>query len=161
MSAMKFRIPAALLGLLVAVSLPVLAGEKKCDGDATACFRYIVENYEGKGWLGVELHYPEGRSPKILKVLAESPAATAGLKAGDLLVAFNGARYASATEEALMEARNSLVPGNTFEVTIERGGRERILTVTAGEVPDSVLAQWIGEHLLYQHRHQLADVDPE
>ncbi len=135
MSAMKLRIPVVLLSLLVTVSFPVLAGVEKCDSDATACLRHIVKNYEGKGWLGVELHYPAGKSPKILKVLPDSPAARAGLEAGDLLVAFNGARYASATEEALMEAKSALVPGNTFEVTISRGGRERVLTGTAGEVP--------------------------
>jgi S1-C subfamily serine protease len=157
---MKLRIPIVLLSLLVGVSFPALAGEK-CDSNATACMRYIVNNYEGKGWLGVELHYPDGDSPKILKVLADSPAEKAGLKAGDLLVALNGARYASATEEALMEAKSALVPGNTFEVTIARGGRESVLEITAGEVPQSVLAQWIGEHLLYQHRHQIADADQE
>jgi predicted metalloprotease with PDZ domain len=159
---MKLRTSIALTALLMTAALPLLAGaEERCNSEATACMRYIVDNYEGKGWLGLELAYPDGGSPKIIKVLTDSPAARAGLEAGDLMVALNGARYASATEEALMEAKKALVPGNTFDVTISRNGSERVLKVTAGEVPQAVLAQWIGEHLLYQHRHQIADADPE
>lgn len=151
----------ALMIALVVTALPAMAEERKCDSDVEYCVKYIIDNFEGKGWLGVELNYPEGEVPEIVRVLPDSPAAKAGLREGDYLLAFNGVRYATATETALAEARKALVPGNRFEVTIERDGRERVLEVTAANVPQSVLAQWIGEHLLYQHRHQIADADPE
>ena len=146
---------------LLAVS-PVVAGEEqKCDSEPVACLKYIVDNLEGKGWLGVELNFPEGESPEILKVIPKSPAEQAGLRQGDFLVALNGMRYATATEDALAEAKRALIPGNRVTVTLSRDGREVDVEVVAGKVPDSVLAQWIGTHMLYQHRHQIADADPD
>ena len=158
---MSSMIRLALMTALVVTVVPAMAGDKRCDSDAAYCVKYIIENFEGKGWLGVELDYPEGQVPEIVRVLPESPAEEAGLRKGDYLLAFNGVRYATATETALAEAKRALVPGNRFAVTIKRDGRERVLKVTAANVPQSVLAQWIGEHLLYQHRHQIVDADPE
>lgn len=152
------QLAATLIALVIAV--PTIAGEK-CDSDATACLKYIIETLEGKGWLGVELNYPEGESPEIIRVVPESPAEAAGLRQGDFLVALNGLPYASATEEALAEAKKALVPGNRVTITIRRDGTDQDLEVVAGKVPQSVLAQWIGNHMLYQHRHQIADADPD
>lgn len=152
----------ALSGLIAVLATPVAAKDERCNEDATACLRYIVENFENKGWMGVELAYPEGRtSAKITRVVPDSPAEAAGLRAGDLLVAFDGARYEDSVERAQAAAKKALVPGNEFDLTIARDGQEQVLKVTAGKVPSSVLAQWVGEHMLYQHRHQIADADPE
>ena len=149
------------LTALLAVA-PVAAGEEqKCDSEMTACLKYIVENLQGKGWLGVELNYPEGESPQIIKVIPESPAESAGLRTGDFLVALNGVRYASTPDEAAKEAKKSLIPNNPVTVTLSRDGREMDVEIVAGKVPQSVLAQWIGNHMLYQHRHQIAAVEAD
>lgn len=154
---LEMKLLTALMALVMAA--PMAAEEQKCDSDAIACLKYMVDNLEGKGWLGVELSGDE--SLEVLNVVENSPAETAGIRVGDLFVALNSVRYASATDDARAEAKRALVPGNRVTVTLSRDGGEIDVEVVAGKVPDSVLAQWIGNHMLHQHRHQIADVDPD
>jgi predicted metalloprotease with PDZ domain len=153
--------PTAVALVALTLSPLALAEEKRCDSEPLACLKYIVENLENKGWLGVELNAPAGESPEILKVIEGSPAEAAGVQKGDFLVALNGVRYATAPEEAKAEAKKALVPDNRVTVTLSRNGREMDVEIVAGRLPQSILAQWIGEHMLYSHRHQIAAAGPD
>ena len=119
-----------------------------------ACVKYMVEGLENKGWIGVELDYEEGRTPSIRGVIAGSSAEAVGLKIGDDLVALDGVAYATATEAELRQAKETMVPGRQVVLTIHRGGEEIEVPLTLGKMPASVLAQWVGTHVLEQHRHQ-------
>lgn len=149
-----------ILLMAAALSLPIstvaLGGEPPCDSDADACIKYMIQSFDKKGWIGIELDYSAGGSPRITRVLSGSPAEAAGLSQNDVLVALDGVAYATATEDQLREAKQSMVPGREVELTIERGGEELLLPVTLGQIPQSVLAQWIGNHLIEAHGHQYA-----
>jgi serine protease Do len=63
-----------------------------------------------------------------------SPAAKAGIKSGDVIVAVNGERIANARELSRRIAQ--MAPGNTVRLTIlQRGSSEKTVSVTLGELP--------------------------
>ena len=69
--------------------------------------------------------------PMIEAVDVPSPARTAGLSAGDTLVAYNG-------RDVMVQAVNYprlLTPGNVVRITVRRDGRKRDVPVTVSERP--------------------------
>ena len=97
-----------------------------------------------RGWLGVNIQRvtkdlaaglgmktPEGAL--VSNVTQDSPAAKAGLKAGDVIVAVEGERIEKMRELPRRVAR--LPAGQTFDLTVVRNGRERIIDVVIGKMP--------------------------
>lgn len=70
---------------------------------------------------------PSGATLRVASVQSGLPAATAGLKPGDRLVAVQGERLARWEQFQEIVARS---PGRPLELTVERGGRLVELTVT-------------------------------
>lgn len=146
--------------LALVAARPAAAGEepaeKRCDEDALACVKYMTEQFEGRGWIGIEMDFADRKTPRIVRVLPGSPAADAGLEPGDVLLSFAGVDYATASEEELRHAKEALLPGSDLVLGLRRGDTERRVTVHAETIPEGVLAQWIGSHLLVYHQHQIA-----
>ena len=74
----------------------------------------------------------------VRHVLADSPAAKAGLQAGDRVVSLDGKPVAS--REVLAEQIGSLLPGGKAKLEIRRGAETKTLDVTFGVPPESVPA---------------------
>jgi len=80
-----------------------------------------------RGWLGLVLH-SESQSPRVVRVLPDSPAAGAGILPGDVLLAV-GSRQISDYADAA-NAFFYLVPGETTQVKLLRGGKPLALALT-------------------------------
>jgi serine protease Do len=102
-----------------------------------------------RGWLGVEMQpiTPElakamGRSDHngviVVKVQANSPAADADLKQGDVITAVDGNEVKGSRELALSVA--GIAKGTTAKFTIWRDGKERTVDVKIGAQPGDQLA---------------------
>ncbi|MDH3743697.1 MAG: PDZ domain-containing protein [Acidobacteriota bacterium] len=158
------RITLAAVAALGLVLSPVRAGEKKekCSGTADTCLRMMSENLAKKGWIGIEMHQKdeEGR-PVITRVVPDSPAVGAGFQVGDALTGINGVTEADGEEAAYAEWKRSMVPANKVVVTVVRDGKKVDLPVTLGTVPEAVIAQWIGYHMLEQHLAAVPDSNDE
>jgi len=121
------------------------AGEK-CTYDTQTCLNHMAAK-QTKGWLGVDGDKstdPAGY--RITKVYADGPAAKAGIKVGDVLVALNGISYASTDE--IKKVKEGLLPGGTASYSVLRDGKKQDFKVTLGKMPDDVLAQTVGKHIL-------------
>lgn len=71
----------------------------------------------------------------VITVLAGSPAASAGVKAGDVIVQLGGAPVQSISDlSAALLQRN---PGDVVAVRVARGSQQLTLQVTLGELPPS------------------------
>ena len=144
----------ALVGLCVPQL--ILAGEykkkekKRCTAEAQACIHAMVEQFKGRGWIGIEMDKEAGRQV-ITKVVHDSPAERAGLEAGDAIVAFNGIALAEGEKVVYAEMKKSLVPGREVTLSIDRDSAMLDVQVTLSEVPKELLAQWVGKHVLDQH----------
>lgn len=140
-------VAAAVLCLLASAT----SAGNRC-GDTDECLRTMQQSIAKRGWLGIEYEEEGERGlPEILKVLEDSPAAAGGMQAGDLLLSINRVSYAQPREEVYAEVKRALVPGNELQLVVERDGEEVPLTIVAGQVPDSVAAQWVGRHMLEYH----------
>lgn len=89
-----------------------------------------------EGYLGVELddRRDGGQGAVITSVQDDTPAAAAGIEAGDLVVAADGAAIDGAT--GLIAAIRDLQPGDSATVTIMRNGERIDLSVTLTDRPD-------------------------
>jgi S1-C subfamily serine protease len=75
----------------------------------------------------------------VAGVVAGGPAAVAGLRPGDILLAVDGERVEDV--EALLRRVTDLDPGSTLEMTGLRNGRPFELRVTVSERPSVPLAR--------------------
>lgn len=79
-----------------------------------------------RGWLGLSLRV-DGDSPKIVRVLPNSPAEDAGIQEGDLIYKIGGQKITGYPDVA--DAFFYIVPGEGVNVSIKRGSRELDFTL--------------------------------
>jgi serine protease Do len=98
-----------------------------------------------RGYLGL---YPQDVTPALAKqfglaqpsgalvgeVEPDTPAARAGLKRGDVIVAMNGQAVTSANDLRLRVAETA--PGTTIKLEISRDGKTQDVNVALGELPE-------------------------
>jgi putative serine protease PepD len=84
-------------------------------------------------YLGVSL--PNSGAATIEQVSPDTPASTAGLRAGDEVIAVDGKAIESG--DALRDAIDAKKPGDKITLTITRNGNERTVQVTLGQRPAS------------------------
>src|SRR5215813_6230419 len=98
-----------------------------------------------RGWLGVAI---QGISPDLLKafnledahgalvsdVIADGPAAKAGLQRGDVIIGFQGNKVQDSTELPRMVA--AIAPGTTVQVEVLRGGKKMTIPVPLGTLAE-------------------------
>jgi len=85
-----------------------------------------------RGWLGVSVE-DRGSGVTIAGLERGGPAARAGLRPGDMVVAVNGEHIDSA--RGLVRAIAAVPPGDNARVTVRRQGREMDFPVTVGRRP--------------------------
>lgn len=85
-------------------------------------------------YLGVQIADDENGA-RIAEVVSGSPAAEAGLRQGDVVTEAAGTEIGSADE--LREAVGARKPGDSLELTVERDGETRTVTVELGTRPAS------------------------
>ncbi|MFN0140105.1 MAG: PDZ domain-containing protein [Pyrinomonadaceae bacterium] len=78
------------------------------------------------------------RGVAVEKVVENSPAAAAGLKAGDVIVRFNGEEITSTRK--LTRLISEVAPDHHATITISRNGREQDVTATLGKRPEPKFA---------------------
>jgi predicted metalloprotease with PDZ domain len=144
----------ALVGLCVP-QLTFAGGEeektkKRCTAEVQVCIHTMVEQFRGRGWIGIEMDKGEGRQV-ITKVVHKSPAEKAGLEVGDAIVAFNGISLSEEEKVVYAAMKKALIPDNQITLSIDRDGELRDVEVTLAGLPEELLAQWVGQHVLDQH----------
>jgi S1-C subfamily serine protease len=87
-----------------------------------------------RAWLGVGLAGEPGRGVAISQVRPQSPAAQAGLQAGDELLALNGQKVESVQQ--VIQRVHQLSPGDKVELKINRDGEEQTVVATLGAARD-------------------------
>jgi membrane-associated protease RseP (regulator of RpoE activity) len=123
----------------------------------------MVAMNRNRGYLGVHLddlseqlgeyfEVENGEGALITEVVADSPAASAKLEAGDVIVKFGDEQIASTAE--LHAAIAETEPEQEVELTVVRKGRQKNITATLGEMPDrDKFDRWemAAPHMKYRH----------
>jgi S1-C subfamily serine protease len=89
----------------------------------------------GRGFLGVQITAAQNGGAQITAVTPNSPAASAGLKAGDIIVAIDNQPVATNADAA--DTIGSLSPGTKVTIKYERGNSTNTVTVTLATTPAS------------------------
>lgn len=108
-------------------------------------------NEEGASWLGVETYEVTAEKAKGLKlsaergvvlgeIVADSPAAKAGLKEGDVVTELNGQRVEGAAQFRRMI--REIPAGRAVQLGVWRDGRAQTVTVTLGKAAENH-ARWM------------------
>lgn len=103
-----------------------------------------------RGWLGVLIQditqdlaesfgmkRPEGAL--ISKVLPDSPASSAGFRAGDVIVEFDGHKIYKSSDLPPMVGRSKI--NTDYPMKIIRNGKKKTISVSIGELPDNLMAE--------------------
>jgi len=102
---------------------------------------------DGSGWLGVtieevnadrakEAKLPNERGVYLKEVSNDTPAAKAGLKAGDIITEFNGTRIEGTAQFRRMIRETPA--GRTVQLTVWRDGRAQQITATLGSMEEII-----------------------
>ena len=102
----------------------------------------VLELDDDTGWLGVEvsevtadeakdMKLPETRGVLVSDVVADSPAAKAGLKAKDVITEYDGAPVEGTVQFRRLVRETP--PGRTVNLTVVRDGHETKLSVQVGD----------------------------
>jgi S1-C subfamily serine protease len=153
------RLVVTLVAVMVMVmAAPAMAGEgHKCEASTQDCLNYMVKNLKDRGWVGIEMDDKGGMDKMVItKVIDDSPAEKAGFKVGDTLVAVNGVAFADDNQKELKDIQYSMKPGADFTYTVARKGSKVDLNLELGQLPESVMAQWIGGHMVDHAELQMA-----
>jgi putative serine protease PepD len=89
----------------------------------------------GRGFLGVSITAAQNGGAQITAVSPNSPAASAGLKAGDVIVAIDNQPVATNADAA--DTIGSLNPGTKVTIKYQRGSSTNTVTVTLATTPAS------------------------
>jgi C-terminal processing protease CtpA/Prc len=139
---------------LAVVASPLVAGHEKCTADTQTCLNKMASSIKERGWVGLEIEKTEEGALTVTRVETGSPAETAGIREGDVLLAMNGIEFSEANQEKLYEAKMSLRVGSEVTYAVEHPGcchkkaSEEAVNVTLVEIPEAVMAKWIGGHMI-------------
>jgi len=144
-----------LMCALVSVSFAAIAGEGhayKCDASMEECATAFKKWAENETWSGI---YADGLFSEdkvvVSEVASDSPAASAGILAGDVLLAINGNKLAGMTKESWKTMKASIKPGDAVSYKLARGGDYKKIKVTVAAFPMDLAAEKLGYHLMKAH----------
>ncbi len=153
---MKRVIGVVALMMLMAVAVPASSGEK-CQASTQDCLNHMATSLKDRGWVGIEIDDAGGEGNMVVtKVIDGSPAEAAGFKVGDTLVAVNGVSFSEGNQKELQDTKYAMKPGADFTYTVSRRGTQMDLEVKLGQLPENVMAQWIGNHMMDHAEVQMA-----
>ncbi len=94
---------------------------------------FIFEDAGGSNaYMGAQIESSDD-GVTLTELLKDSPADQAGLQKGDVVKMINGARIKRV--DALLNLLNYFEPGDTVDVSVMRGGAEKVIKLTLGERP--------------------------
>lgn len=152
---MKKLLTTTLALTLIMPVVPLWAGEeesKRCPEAADDCAKMMKEQFKERGWVGINMDYDKEQGVTVISnVVSNSPAQRAGFEVGDVLVGLNDVDYTEENEKLLKAEYATFKPGKTAIFKVERDGEKIDIKVELEQIPQAIMAQWVGQHILDYH----------
>jgi C-terminal processing protease CtpA/Prc len=126
MNMKKFITSCAVAAVVLAISVPAFAGEN-CGSKTSAMTT--------AGWSGAWLERSATGAVTVAAVAKGSPAAKAGLKSGDVVLAVNGYDLSNSDSRAMCASKASCAVGSTVSYTVNRAGAKKDLKLKLAKLP--------------------------
>jgi S1-C subfamily serine protease len=126
----------AAAAFVLAVSVPAFAGGASCSGHASASAS-SCEGHSAKSaaWAGAWLERTSSGTVTVAEVAKGSPAAKAGLKTGDVVIAVNGYDLSNSESRALCASKANCTVGSTVNYTVQRSGSTKHFKLKLEKMP--------------------------
>lgn len=122
---------------------------KPCTASKEECQRHFAA-LKTQGWSGIEADSSD-KGLVVTKVASGSPAEVAGLKAGDVLLGFNGVAYKEGNWERIQALRAETHAGEQGVYTVKRGRQLKNFEVKFVAIPDAVYTATVNGHMSAEH----------
>ena len=122
---------------------------KPCTASKEECQRHFAE-MKSQGWSGIQADKSD-KGLVVTKVLPASPAEAAGIRAGDVLLGFNGVAYKEGNWERIQALRSGSHAGDQAVYTVKRGRQLKNFEVKFAAIPDGVYTAMVNEHMRAEH----------
>ena len=133
---MKKMLSASAVAVLVlAMSVPAFAGGGSCSGSSASAMSGSCSAMHNAAWAGAWLQRSASGTVTVAEVAKGSPAAKAGLKAGDVVAAVNGYDLSSSESRAMCASKANCSVGSTVTYTVNRAGKTKDLKLKLEKMP--------------------------
>jgi len=134
----KMLTASAVAALALAMSVSAFAGGSHCSGGASATTANAGASCAGMksaGWAGAWLQRSASGTVTVAEVAKGSPAAKAGLKSGDLVLAVNGYDLSDSEAREECASKASCKVGSTVTYAVQRGSSTRNIKLKLEKMP--------------------------
>lgn len=147
--------------LVAAGGTPAAEGPKEsCHGFAATCLHDLIAREAKRGWLGAGLIHAEGRPGlAVARVSEGSPAAKAGLVAGDVIVAIDGLDIRKISEQELYDHTTGIRPGIAVTYTVDRGGSHVDVRMVPIQPSPALFYEMVVRHLAIEFPEAFKDIE--
>ncbi|HEY6867145.1 MAG TPA: PDZ domain-containing protein [Candidatus Eisenbacteria bacterium] len=136
----KMLAASAVAGLALALSVPAFAGGGSCSDHASAASadaKMSCEAGKSAAWSGAWLQRSESGTVTVAEVAKGSPAAKAGLKSGDVVLAVNGYDLSNSEARATCASHADCKVGSNVTYTVKRGSSTKNVKLKLEKMPAS------------------------
>ncbi|HEX8152710.1 MAG TPA: PDZ domain-containing protein [Thermoanaerobaculia bacterium] len=146
----SFAIPALLIAILLATGTAIGGDGQKCPATPHECELQIRDMMKGRRYLGLTVTQAHP-GLVVLVVRGDGPAARAGFKAGDKLIAINGVPLDNATIADFKKVLAAARPTGKLFVIVQRRASFRKIEVRMEPFSKQQLDKAVAAHLSESH----------
>jgi S1-C subfamily serine protease len=135
--------------LALAIAVPALAGGYHCGGDKASATMAEAQGSCGSksttaAWAGAWLQRSASGMVTVAEVAKGSPAAKAGLKRGDVVLAVNGYDLSDSGERAMCASKAQCNVGSSLTYTVQRGRSTKEVKFKLAKMPADATERFAG-----------------
>ena len=122
----------------LSLSVSAFAGGYNCSGSASATTADAAgscHSNKSAAWAGAWLQRSGSGKVTVADVAKDSPAAKAGLKSGDVVLAVNGYDLSSTEQRAMCSSKAECKVGNTVSYKVQRGKATKSFIIKLEKMP--------------------------
>ena len=140
--------------LTVALAVPAFAGGAHCRSNSSTAVAGADASCHSKSstaaWAGAWLRRSPSGEISVAEVAKKSPAAKAGLKTGDVVIAVNGYDLSDREDAAMCASKAACAVGSTVAYTVQRGNATKSIKVKLEKMPADATARFANQKASFE-----------